>query len=218
MKVLLAYPSKMVADGLSCLLSSATSVESVDHAYDRDTAIERMRLDKPTVVVVHCSFLGADKQDYVRLLKAAGPESSIIVLANSASKDEFLNLMEAGASGYIGLDCTGSQFVEGVLKVGNGEVAIFGIDAKSRTKAAEAGDSRSTKLENLTPREKEILGLLSHGFSNKQIAENLYVSEHTVRTHVQNLRSKLNVRSKFQAAMLLMQAGQGSANASSMRF
>lgn len=214
MKVLLAYPNKLVADGLRCLLNSQGDSEVVGMYSEADAVSAAAAELGPDVVVLHASFLGTNGRDYLEALRQNA--SHILIVSNSASREEFLWVIESGANGYISIEGSGAQFVEAVQQVSRGEMAMYGVDQKPAISDGAKADQKSTRLANLTPREKEILGLLAHGFSNRQIAENLYVSEHTVRTHVQNLRSKLNVRSKFQAAMVLMQAG--SPAVSGMRF
>lgn len=207
MKVLLAYPNKLVGDGMNCLLSSAVGVESITVCYDAEGAIVQAETYEPDVIAISSALFAEDKDSYFRQLRQACPGANILVISPSPSRAEFLWTMESGVSGYISLDLTGTQFVEAVTKVAAGEVVLSGVDHKATIEESDPErDQQARRLSNLTPREKEILALLSHGFSNRQIAEDLFVSEHTVRTHVQNLRSKLNVRSKFQAAMLLMQA------------
>lgn len=205
MKVLIAYPNRLVGEGMSCLLSSVSEV-SITTSFDAETTVTEAQAYQPDVIALSSYFLNED--GYFKRLRQSWQDANVLVISARPSRDEFLFTMQAGVSGYISLDSTGAQFVEAVKKVAAGEVVLYGVEGRP---SIDEGDPerelQAQRLSNLTPREKEILDLLSHGFSNRQIAENLFVSEHTVRTHVQNLRSKLNVRSKFQAAMLLMNSG-----------
>lgn len=216
MKVFLAYPNKLVADGLACLVNSSTDLEVAGSCRDRESSYEQIRTIQPDVIVISSALFEGDRETAIKQIREAAPAAGLLVVSAWPSRDEFLWVMEGGVAGYMTIDCSGRDFVEALRKVGIGEVVVKGIDSRAPAANSVDKDQQSSKLMNLTPREKEILSLLSQGFSNKQIAENLYVSEHTVRTHVQNLRGKLNVRSKFQAAMVLMQAG--GRTASSMRF
>lgn len=211
MKVVLAYPNRLVADGLKCLISSQEGVEVVATCTDPASVAEAVGRYRPDSLVVHVSFIDTDRPGYIKAINAMWAPTTVVAISPWPSREEFLWVIEAGVGGYVGIDISSSQFLDAIRKVSAGEVVISGIEQKSPESSPSDG-AQVAKLMNLTPREKEILGLLSHGFSNKQIAEDLYLSEHTVRTHVQNLRSKLNVRSKFQAAMLLMQSGNRATN------
>lgn len=211
MRVLVAHPQELMADALACLLScEGREMEVVARCVSGGETVEKASRLRPEVVVMAPAFSDMEGAEVIRAVRERDSGSAVLVVATAAS-GEFLWLLEAGATGYMSLECSPEQFIETVGKVAKGEIAVCGVDRNatgSPNGRQKVDAERLAALVQLTPREREVLEQLSRGFSNRQIAENLFVSEHTVRTHVQNLRSKLNVRSKFQAAMLVMQAGQ----------
>lgn len=208
MKVLLAHPHRFVADGIRCIIEGEwPEADVVGTWYAASDGIENTRLYRPDMIITAPGFGDGQGPGVVRSFKEAWPQGYVVIFSSNGNQSEFLWTLEAGASAYMNLDCSREQIVDTLKKVAEGEIVVCGVD---RAMPVENGDrseaERVAALVNLTPREREVLEQLSRGFSNRRIAENLFVSEHTVRTHVQNLRSKLNVRSKFEAAVLAMQA------------
>lgn len=224
MKLIVAHPYRLIGDALKCILSSQDSFE-IDGVFQSiDDVITRVSSDAPSVdAIVVSGLLVGSQSDAIKAIKQIDPAIGILVVSTVPRSDELLKLLEIGASGYVSLDSTAFQLVDSVRKVAAGEVVLCGIDRNALKAAPEQAtgptDARASAVESLTPREREVLSLLSRGFSNRQIADSLFLSEHTVRTHVQNLRGKLNVRSKFEAAMLAMRSTSTAAPATSqMRF
>lgn len=209
MRVLVASAHRLVGDALACVLTSEEDVEVVGVCHSGEGTLEEARRLRPDVIVMSAAFPdrgGAELIEEVRAVSEAG----VLVMSNG-SAEEFVWALNAGASGYLGPGCRSTELVEMVRKVRDGQVVVGGVERSAAFSGngdgrGEPDPKRTAVLSTLTPREREVLSLLSRGFSNRRIAECLYVSEHTIRTHVQNLRSKLNVRSKFEAAVLAMHA------------
>lgn len=224
MRVLIAHPYKLLADALSCLLSSQDDVEIVGICADASRLPEEVGRLRPDAVVLFAGFLDPGEEGLIRAVREASESSGVVVVSNGAAGKESVWVFEAGASGCLGLDCSGIQFIDALRRVVAGEVVLLGVDRKpaggngSPDGLAPNDPQASSRLKSLTSREREVLALLSRGFSNREIAESLFLSHHTVRTHVQNLRAKLDVRSKFQAAMLVMQAGVWPNGGNGIRF
>lgn len=223
MRVLIAHPYKLLADALSCLLSSQDDVEIVGICADASRLPEEVGRLRPDAVVLFAGFLDPGEEGLIRAVREASESSGVVVVSNGAAGKESVWVFEAGASGCLGLDCSGTQFIDALRRVAAGEVVLLGVDRKPAGNGSPNGltpndRQASSRFKNLTSREREVLALLSRGFSNREIAESLFVSQHTVRTHVQNLRAKLDVRSKFQAAMLVMQAGVWPNGGNGIRF
>lgn len=214
MRILVVHPLHMIADALACVLSAEPEFE-VESCYDRDTAIEKAGTTSPDTIVIGGVFPEIEIAKFATSLKEKANNAGVIVVTQAPKSNELIAILDAGVEGYVTYDCATSDLVEAVTKVQNGEVVLRGIERTAlgaRQNGSDEKGNRRMPVEALTPREREVLDLLSEGFSNRQIAETLYVSEHTVRTHIQNLRMKLNVRSKFEAAMWAMKSGSGPTN------
>lgn len=204
MKIVMGDPDRLMADALSCILSTQKDIEVVAKSRTAEATLAETGRLQPDMVIVSARFKEA--AELIKKTKESYPGAAVLVVGGAADWEWAI---DAGAAGYIGTESSGSQLVETVRKVQEGEFVVCGVSRSERSAhaAAEAAPATNPGLETLTTREREVLTLLSRGFSNREIAGHLYLSEHTIRTHVQNLRSKLNVRSKFQAAVLAMQAG-----------
>lgn len=212
MKILVVHPLRLIADALGCVLSTEPGFEVVGTCYDKDTAIEKAKTFRPDTIVVGGVFPEFEIAKFAAALKEQLGNPGVIVVSQAPKSTELIAVLDAGVEGYVTYDCGKTDLVEAILKIGHGEVVLRGIERTAlgtRQNGHDEKGGRRMPVEALTPREREVLDLLSEGFSNKQIAETLYVSEHTVRTHIQNLRTKLNVRSKFEAAMWAMKSGAG---------
>ena len=222
MKVLVAHPHRLVGGGLACILAAQGKYEVISICTTTEDAAAKAAENSPAIVVTSGLFIETGSDSYVTSLKDAAPSTGIIVVSSPPSSEDLSRLLALGISGYVSIDSSTAQLIDAVRRVSAGEIVLSGIERKAMTATSEAsaGQSRKVPVEKLTPREREVLQLLSQGFSNRQIAEDLYLSEHTVRTHVQNLRSKLNVRSKFEAAMISMRSGgvEELASRNAMRF
>ena len=223
MRVLVSHPHRLFSEALMRSLQATEGIESIESCSIDD--LSSTTADQwPDVLVISGRTFVTIKDEIVERL--AGRKVGFLVISSSPDPDELATALKAGATGYIGIDCSWKQLSDAIAKVGAGEVVVAGVDRSVFDSGAENPQgptiSEQRVMNTLTPREREVLNLLSKGFSNRQIAEDLFLSEHTVRTHVQNLRGKLNVRSKFQAAVLAMHAAGTSERAggdlSSYRF
>lgn len=213
MKVLVCSAQRLIGEALCSVLAGHEEVEATSACWGDETQIaQRLRESDPDIFVISGAFGDVRLRAIIEAVKKESPETAILVVAGGNSPDEFLWVLKIGVAGYITLECSVTQLLQAITKIERGEMVVSGVERKNSESRGhgtinEVQNGNAAALASLTPRENEILQMLSRGLSNRQIAETLYVSEHTVRTHIQNLRSKLNVRSKFQAAVLAMQAG-----------
>lgn len=163
---------------------------------------------RPDVLVLG-PLADSSRRDATRAVKEATPASAVVVLAEEQETEDFVPAMEAGASGYLTTSCSAAQLADAALRVAEGEIVVLGV-GRGRAAAAPNGDGDRTPVV-LTSREREIMRLICAGRSNQQIARELFISAHTVRTHIQNIRVKLNVRSKLEAALITLNGPAASA-------
>jgi two-component system NarL family response regulator len=205
-RVLVAHQHALLADALATMLAGAPDVDVVGVARGATHALEASRLARPDVVVAG-SVPGLELSEVV----ASG--AAVLVVADEPSTADVLRAMDAGVTGYLTMTCSAQQLADAVWRVAAGEVVVLGVEGRAQAPRPIAVPiAADAALVDLTPREREILTRICAGRSNREIAKELFISQHTVRTHVQNIRSKLKVGSKLEAALMAVRVapeGQG---------
>jgi DNA-binding NarL/FixJ family response regulator len=165
------------------------------------------------VALVDLHLPDGDGVTLVRDLRAANPAGQIIVLTADTEPIRHAYAIEAGAAGIVRKSSHPGEIVEAIRRVQSGELAqpAQEIVALLRLLGAERERTREvqTTLDQLTPREREVLALLAEGLDNKAIAERLFISAETARAHVVRLLAKLNVESRLQAGLFAIRHGIG---------
>lgn len=196
-RVTVAHTQPLIADTLVGALRTA-GIQVAGVATTGREAVEQISRLAPDVLVTG-RFEDVRPAD----LTAAGKDRTAVLMVNGrSSADDLAAALEAGIGGYLTTSCSATQLIEAVRRVAAGEVVVLGVDGR-RSFDGGARAAAPGRLP-LTPREMEILRLICEGNSNADIARALYISHHTVRTHVQNIRAKLKVRSKLEAAIALL--------------
>jgi DNA-binding NarL/FixJ family response regulator len=208
-RVLLADDHASVRLGLSMLLSDAEDVTVVGEAADGAEAVRRARAVTPDVVVMDLRMPGTDGIEATRTLVAEGV-CEVLVLTTFDEDALVEGALRAGAAGFLLKSVDGPGLLDAVRRVAAGE----GVLAPEVTRrvlssfaAAPAPAGRAPGLDDLTDRETDVLALLGEGLSNQQIARRLRLGEATVKTHVSRVLTKLDVRSRVQAAIAAQDAG-----------
>jgi DNA-binding NarL/FixJ family response regulator len=208
MRVLIADDHLFYREGLRVMLGAVPEIQLVGEAATGDEAIERALALQPDVVLMDLKMPGASGIEATRRIVRENPRIGVLVLT-MFDDDSVFAAMRAGARGYLLKDARLEDVVRAIDAVGRGE-AIFSPSIAQRLLSYFAS-SRSTTLTfpELTEREHEILGLVAHGRTNEQIAEQLVVSIKTVRNHVSTIFSKLQVADRAQAVVRAREAGLG---------
>ena len=196
-RLLIVDDHEVVRQGLRVFLSTDSTIEIVGEAEDGVQALELARQLQPDVVLMNLVMPRMDGIDATALLRKELPDTEVIILTSEFDEERVVAAIRAGAIGYLLKDTTADDLRATIIAAANGQVqlspqAIAGLLREVR--APETG-------EPLTERETDVLRLLSQGFSNKEIALRLNISEQTVKSHVHNLLSKLRVSSRTQAAL-----------------
>jgi DNA-binding NarL/FixJ family response regulator len=142
----------------------------------------------------------------IRRLRERVPDTRVVVLTSFASDDQVIPAVHAGAAGYLLKDVEPSGLEAAVRLVHDGE-ALLDPQIAGRVMEEVAHPPATGDVASLTPREREVLGLLGRGLSNRELADTLVVSEKTVKTHVSNILMKLGVHDRTQAALLAVREG-----------
>jgi DNA-binding NarL/FixJ family response regulator len=209
-RVLLADDQALVRAGFRMILHAEADIEVVGEAGDGREAVALARSLAPDVVLMDIRMPALDGVEATRRI-AIGDASPRVLVLTTFDLDEYVyEALRAGASGFLLKDVPERQLVAGIQAVAAGgslfapavtRRLIEEFAHRAKPAAAPAG------LEQLTPRELEVLRLVARGLSNAEIAAELVVSEHTTKTHVASLLSKLSLRNRVQAVVVAYEAG-----------
>ncbi|WP_344237831.1 response regulator transcription factor [Actinocorallia libanotica] len=186
--------------GLARLVGEQPDLELAAAAASAEEALERVRADRPDVVVTAVSLPGGDGLGLTRRLRA-DDRIGVVVLGDSEAEDTLFQAMEAGASAYVDASAPIAQMVAAIrhAAVAPGSFTAEGL--------AEALERRRRDRELLTPRERETLGLLMQGLPIAQIGHSMNLSPHTAKTYTARIYDKLGVTNRTQAVMAALRLG-----------
>ncbi|MBD0669861.1 response regulator [Streptomyces sp. CBMA156] len=215
-RVVVADDQELVRAGFGMILDAQPDIEVVAEACDGAEAIEAVREHDPDVLLLDVRMPVMDGLEAARRVCAEFPATRVIMLTTFDVDDYVFDALYAGASGFLLKDVRRDDLAHGVRMVASGEALLapsvtrrlIGEFAARRPGAPErAARPPSRRLEQLTLRERETLQLIARGLSNAEIAAELVVSEHTVKTHVSNVLSKLGLRDRVHAVVFAYEAG-----------
>lgn len=203
----------VLLDGLKLLLSLEPDLEVVGEADSGARGVATAERTRPDVVVTDVGLPDFDGAEVTRRLRAALPETRVLVLTAHDEDRYLLSLMEAGASGYLVKNAAGQDLVAAIRSVAAGRpwlqpaIARRLMELSTRSTAQAPATGLDALLEPLTAREVEVLRLLSGAASNRQLAEALSISPRTVETHLANIYGKLEVRGRTEAMLWAIHEG-----------
>jgi DNA-binding NarL/FixJ family response regulator len=203
----------MARAGFTSLLAAEPDIEVIGAAADGEAAVELVSRLKPDVTLMDIRMPLLDGISATRRLVQAGVATRVLVLTTFDLDEYVFEALRAGASGFLLKDATAEELASAIRVVAAGESLLAPgvtrrvIDAFVRRAPAPARALVDHRLSSLTPRELEVLGLLARGLSNLAIAERLFVSEGTTKTHVSNVLAKLGLRDRVQAVVFAYEAG-----------
>lgn len=187
----------MVRLGLKSFFNLQEDIEVVGEAINGKDGIALALEKRPDVVVMDLVMPEMDGVEATLQLLSEWPEAKILVLTSYLDNEKIYPVIEAGARGYMLKTSSAAEILNAVRKVANGNISIQNeVDKKFR-----AYEEEPRLYEELTNRETDILNLLAKGYDNQSIADELFISLKTVKTHVSNILSKLNVDDRTQAVV-----------------
>jgi DNA-binding NarL/FixJ family response regulator len=201
-RLVLADDHQVFAEGLGMVLDTEDDVEVLGIAPDGEGALRLVGEHRPDVLLLDAHMPRTDVYEVVRAAKAAAPETFVVVLSADTRREIVDVAIQAGADGFLAKDLTGWQVASVLRKLLAGQ----GAPVTPAVPERPARDpSVELRVRTLSAREREILGLLVNGHSNRRIAEECFLSLNTVRTHVQNVLVKLGVHSKLEAVAFALE-------------
>ena len=207
-RVLLADDQPLVRTGLRMILGAEPDLEVVGEAADGRAAVERCAELAPDVVLMDVRMPGVDGIEATRAVTARDDPPRVLVLTTFDLDEVVYDALRAGASGFLLKDAPEERLTTAIRVVAEGG-SLFAPSVTRRLieEFASRGRRPTPDLAALTDREAEVLLLVARGLSNAEIAAELVVSEHTVKTHVARVLMKLGVRDRVQAVVLAYESG-----------
>lgn len=214
-RVLLVDDHAMVRRGMRDFLDLHDDIEVVGEAVDGAEAVERAAELRPDIVVMDLMMPNVDGIEATGRIKAEIADVEVIALTSFIEEARAVAAIEAGASGFLLKDAEADELAAAIRAAAAGEVhldpAIAGIVARRMRDGGGASGGRAggarDGIDSLTARERDVLARVARGLPNRQIADDLGITERTARTHVSNILAKLGLASRTQAALLAVQHG-----------
>ena len=202
--VVLADDQRVVREGLATLLGLLPGIEVVGTASDGEEAVQLVERLRPEVALMDIRMPRCDGVEATRRLRERGSPTQVIVLTTYADDRSLIEALRAGARGFLTKDSGAEEIERAIAAVVRGEAVI---DPAVQHHLVEAVAAKPELPHGLTQREAEVLALIAQGLSNGEIATKLFVSEATVKSHVNHLFAKTGVRDRAQAVTYAYRQG-----------
>ena len=209
-KVLLADDHVIVREGTKELVQRQPDMRVVAEASDGVEAVELARLYRPDVIVMDIAMPNMNGIEATKQIKKFLPSTAVLILTAYDSDQYIMALLEAGAAGYLLKNVRGNQLIDAIRAVFSGESILQPSTTRrviDHLKVRAIKTDEESAASTLTEREMEVLKLAAKGVSNRDIAEQLFVSNRTVQTHLSNIFKKLAVGSRTEAILYGLKRG-----------
>jgi DNA-binding NarL/FixJ family response regulator len=210
-RVLLVDDDDLMRAGIAAVLSSDETMEVVGEASDGRAAVQRALEQRPHVVLMDVRMPDLDGIAATRELLAVSPAVKVVILTTFEQDDYIFGALNAGASGFLLKRTRPEELIAAIHTIAAGDSLLSPSVTRTvieRMAAQPAPDTASeVRLDELTAREREVLGLIARGLSNSEIAASLVVEESTVKTHVKHILRKLRLRDRVQAVVFAYESG-----------
>jgi two-component system, NarL family, response regulator DevR len=200
-RVFLLDDHEVVRAGLRQLLEEEPDLEVVGEASTAGEALLRVPLTAPDVAVLDVRLPDGDGVEVCRELRSRMPELRCLMLTSFADDEALAAAILAGASGYLLKDLRGMNILDAVRRVGEGQSLLDPLLTKRVLERLRSGPEEDERLARLSKGERRILDLIAEGKTNRQIADELFLAERTVKNYVSNLLAKLGMKRRTEAAV-----------------
>ena len=212
-KVLVVDDHTLFRRGIAAVLANQESLEVAGEALDGLEAIEKAKEIAPDVILMDLNMPRCSGLEAIQALQTEMPQVNILVLTVSENEADLFAAMKFGARGYVLKNTEPDELIHAILHIAQGGVIVSPLMATkllTEFKDLTAGVEKESIQEadsDLSPREGEVLQLVAQGASNKKIADSLFISENTVKTHLRNIMEKLHLANRSQAAAYAVKRG-----------
>ena len=207
-RIVVADDHPLFRDGVINSLQSDPDFTVVGQAASAESALKVVREELPDVVLLDVTMPGGGGIEAARTIAVACPSTRIVMLTVSEDEDDLLAAMKAGASGYVLKGVSARELATVVRKVSSGEVYVAPSLAWGLLREM-SGEQPADPLAELSVRERQVLELVASGLSNQEIGLKLGLAEKTIKHYMTNILTKLQVRSRVEAALLAARVGLG---------
>lgn len=207
LRILIVDDHTIVRDGLQALISAEATMEVVGVGADGVEAVEKARQLKPDVILLDLLMPRKDGVQATAEIRKENPAARILILTSYAEDHQVFSAIKAGAMGYLMKDTSAEELIQAIRDVAENRPALQPAIARKLMRDIQQQDGEAQSDNSLTEREIEILQMVAKGLTNQQIADTLFLSERTVRTHITNILAKLRLDNRTQAALYALKEG-----------
>lgn len=201
--IAVSSPDQLFLAGMIALVEQWDEFQVVAKATDTAGTLRACRTAKPAVCLVNTTLGDAAHLDFIRTIVKQAPDTKVIVISPSGADNDVIEALRAGIHGYCVQNSIKSDRLRGMIwGILSGAVMLFGLERSKLTHSDQTATESDPRFDSLTQREKDILLLLTRGFSNADIGRELYLSEATVKKNIARITDKLQVDNRVQAAVL----------------
>lgn len=211
-RILLVDDHQLVREGIASLVATQPDLLVVGEATGGEEALEKARDLLPDIVLMDVQMPGGVGITATRLITAELPSTRVLMLTVSEDNQDLFQAIKSGAQGYLLKNTGAEELFEAIREVHRGYAPISSrvagriLDEVANAPAPPA-DAPRQGLSALTPREREVLQLVGHGMTNREIARALFITDNTVKIHLRNVLAKLHLQNRVQAATYAQRAG-----------
>jgi len=206
-RVLIADDHHVVRGGIRALLETEDDIDVIDEAADGVETVLKTRSLNPDVILMDLMMPRKTGIEAIEEIKQEDPDARILVLTSYSDDEKVFAAIKAGALGYLLKETSTKELLQAIHDVYRGESSLHPAIARKLIRELNRPSNLPPADEPLTEREIEVLVFVARGYSNQDIANALFISERTVRTHVSNILSKLHLANRTQAALYALKEG-----------
>ena len=202
--VIIADDHQLIREGIKQILELEGNIHVVGQACNGEEAFNMAKELEPDIILLDINMPKLNGIETLKKIKDMGIKTKVVILTIHEDKEYILKTLKLGADAYMLKDLSSDNLIRGIQEVAKGKKYIQSSVAdlvKEFSSYEEYPDTNINKINSLTKREYEVLILIAEGLNNKDIAENLYISEKTVKNHVSNIFKKLDINDRVQAAI-----------------
>ena len=200
-RVFLLDDHEIVRRGVRELLEAVDDFEVVGEAGTAEEALARIPPTRPDVAIIDMRLPDGNGVEVCREVRSREPQVQCLILTSYADDEALFDSIMAGAAGYLLKQIKGTDLVDAIRRVAEGQSLLDPEITARVLERLRKGDEEDERIASLTPQERKILDLIAEGMTNRQIAEQLFLAEKTVKNYVSNLLSKLGMERRTEAAV-----------------
>lgn len=210
-KVAVVDDQKLMRDGLLAIINASEDIKVVAEGSNGSDAVEIAEKHSPDIILMDVRMPEMNGVDATRIIKRLYPEVKIMILTTFDDEEYIIRGLGDGANGYILKDIEGSRLLEGIRNCCRGELVIPSRVAEVLVRKAANVDTKAVDKKvfdlGFGEREREVAVMIAQGFTNRQIASALYITEGTVKNYVSSIYAKINISDRTKAALFLKEKG-----------